>query len=72
MKLSTSTKLDTEQVTALLSQAGKQSNLDRLYIAKFFSFRVDKEIVRQAKLNIKDLQWIWREERFSGIKCKYY
>jgi len=59
VKLSTFTNLDTEQVTVLLTHAGKQSNLDRLDIAKYFSFCVDKEIVRQAKLNIKDLQWIW-------------
>jgi len=53
------TLLDTKQVTALLTQAGKQSNLDKLRIDKYFSFRVEEDIVRQAKLNIKDLVWIW-------------
>ena len=53
-------KMDDKQLTALLTQAGKKTNLESLFLLDLFRGRdpdevVGKDIVRLAKLNIRDL-----------------
>jgi len=55
-------KLDTKQRTAVLSQAGKQTNLVYLRMGMCWvrAASLDEEIVRKAGLNIKNFR-VWRE-----------
>ena len=52
------TEMDEKQVTALLTQAGKETNLEYLVLGikgRDPGEVVDKDIVRLAMLNIRDL-----------------
>jgi len=53
-------RLDTRQVTALLTQAARKTHLGYLYLGNPHCYRgmtVDEEIVRLARLNIGNLKW---------------
>ena len=54
----TDTQLSGKQLTCLLSQASRQTNLETLWLSGSLANLVDQQIVKQARQNIGNLHFM--------------